>query len=124
MKNFLIVAIGGAIGACSRYGLSGFVFHRTAQFRFPLSTFVVNVLGCLLAGIIMGLAEKHKIAYPQLRLFLITGILGGFTTFSAFGIETAALMKRGDMLTAAEYVVLTVLVGFLAMWIAYSYLKN
>jgi CrcB protein len=124
MKNFIVVAVGGAIGACARYSLSGFVLHRTFQHRFPLGTFTVNILGCLLAGIVMGLAEKHKIVHHELRLFLITGILGGFTTFSAFGIETAALLKRGDIFTAAEYIMLTVLVGFLAMWIAYSYLKN
>src|SRR4051812_26749834 len=84
MKEMLLVAAGGGLGACARYAMSGWVLHFTAQSKLPWGTFSVNVLGCLVAGILMALAEKYELISPEARLFLFTGILGGFTTFSAF----------------------------------------
>ena len=119
MKDFLLVAAGGGLGACARYALSGWVLHYSVQGRFPYGTFSVNVLGCLIAGLLMALAEKHELISPDARLFLFTGILGGFTTFSAFGVETVNLLRRGDTGIAMMYVGLSVVCGLGALWVAW-----
>ena len=120
MRDVLVVAAGGAMGAVARYKLSGLVLHRTLDWNFPAATFVVNVLGCLVAGVLSGLVERHDMFAPHLRLLLFTGILGGFTTFSAFGLETVHLVRRGHTATAALYVALSVFVGLAAFFLAFS----
>ena len=117
MKGMLLVALGGAIGSVSRFKLSGLVLHHTIDWRFPAGTFVVNVVGCLLAGVLAALAEKHHFFDADVRLLLFTGFLGGFTTFSAFGLETMNLLKRGDVAVAMANIVLSVVLGLLALWI-------
>lgn len=116
MKGMLLVALGGALGSMARYGLSGWVLQHTIGWKFPAGTFAVNVLGCLLAGVLAGLAEKHQLLSAEARLLLLTGVLGGFTTFSAFGVETLFLLRRGDLLIAGANVVLSVAAGLLALW--------
>jgi len=118
MKEMLLVGLGGGIGAVARLKLGGWVLHHADGWKFPVSTFAINVLGCLTAGILWGLAEKHGLLSQDARLFLLTGILGGFTTFSAFGLETVNLLRRGETGVAASYVVLSVLVGCAALWLA------
>jgi len=117
MKALLLVALGGAIGSVARYKLSGFVLHHTIDWRFPAGTFAVNVLGCLVAGVLAGLAEEHDLLSPETRILLFTGLLGGFTTFSAFGLETMFLLKRGDFAIAAANVLLSVAAGLAALWL-------
>ncbi len=117
MRAILLVALGGAIGSVARYKASGWVLHHTIDWRFPAGTFTVNVVGCLLAGVLAGLAEKQDLLSPEARLFLFTGILGGFTTFSAFGLETMHLLRRGDLLIAGANVVVSVLAGLAALWL-------
>lgn len=117
MKGILLVALGGALGSVARYKLSGYVLHHTIDWRFPAGTFAVNVIGCLIAGLLAGLAERHEILSPDVRLLLFTGVLGGFTTFSAFGLETMFLLKRGDLMVAAANIVLSVVAGLLALWL-------
>ncbi|MDQ3028253.1 MAG: fluoride efflux transporter CrcB [Pseudomonadota bacterium] len=117
MKGILIVALGGAIGSVARYKLSGYILHHTIDWRFPAGTFAVNVAGCLVAGILAGLAEKHDFLSAEARLLLFTGILGGFTTFSAFGLETMFLLKRGEVMVAGANVVLSVVAGLAALWL-------
>jgi fluoride exporter len=117
MKGILLVALGGAIGSVARYKLSGWVLHHTLDWRFPAGTFTVNVVGCLLAGVLAGLAEKHALLSPETRLLLLTGVLGGFTTFSAFGLETMHLLRRGELLVAGANIVLSVAAGLLALWL-------
>lgn len=117
MKGLLLVALGGAIGSVSRFKLSGLVLHHTIDWRFPAGTFVVNVVGCLVAGVLAALAEKHHFFDADVRLLLFTGFLGGFTTFSAFGLETMNLLKRGDVAVATANIVLSVVLGLLALWI-------
>ena len=124
MKPLLIVAAGGALGSTARYLLSGWTLHHTENWRFPLGTFVVNVLGCLAVGVIGGLIVKHDTFSPDARLFVITGIAGGFTTFSAFGLETFYLMRRGELLVAGTYVVASVLAGLLSLWLGFSLAPN
>jgi fluoride exporter len=117
MKGLLLVAVGEAFGSMARYKLSGYVLHHTIDWRFPAGTFAVNVIGCLVAGLLAGLAERHDILSPEARLLLFTGVLGGFTTFSAFGLETMFLLKRGDVLVAAANIVLSVTAGLVALWL-------
>ena len=124
MKAVLLVALGGAVGSVARYKLSGLVLHHTIDWRFPAGTFTVNVLGCLVAGVLAGLAEKHDLLSPEARLLLFTGLLGGFTTFSAFGLETMHLLKRGDLAVAAANVVLSVVAGLAALWVGLASVRS
>jgi CrcB protein len=117
MQNLLLVGLGGFLGSIARYKLGGLVLHLTAQERFPYGTFSVNVLGCLAIGILAGLAERYDMFGPQARLFLFTGLLGGFTTFSAFGLEAVALARRNEIGIAALYAGGSVVLGVAAVWI-------
>jgi len=123
MKAVLLVALGGALGSVARYKLSGYVMQHALDWRFPLGTFTVNVLGCLTAGIIAGLAEKHAMFSADTRVLLFAGLLGGFTTFSAFGLETVHLLKRGDVAIAAANVVLSVIAGLAALWLGMAAIR-
>lgn len=87
------------------------VLHRTPDWNFPAATFTVNMVGCLVAGTLWGLAEKHGVFSASVRLFLFTGLLGGFTTFSAFGLETVSLIQRKELMIAGLYVALSVACG-------------
>ena len=116
MRLMLLVAIGGAAGSVARYKLGALILHQTVTWKFPAGTFVVNVLGCLVAGLLVGLGERHDFLTADARLLLFTGFLGGFTTFSAFGVETAALIQRGEFAVAASYIFLSVLCGIAALW--------
>jgi CrcB protein len=118
MKQILLVGLGGALGAIARYRLSGLVLHHAMDWRFPLPTFVVNFVGCLVAGVLAGLIERHSLFSAEARLFLFTGLLGGFTTFSAFGVDTAGLMRRGEYGVAFSYAALSVLCGVGAVWLS------
>ena len=117
MRGLLLVAAGGAVGAVARYKLSGFILHHSTDWRFPAGTFAVNVLGCLVAGVLAGLVERHDMFSQETRLLLFTGVLGGFTTFSAFGIETMFLLRRDETLVACANIVLSVLAGLGALWL-------
>lgn len=117
MKAIFFVAVGGAIGSVARYKLSGWILHHTVDWRFPAGTVAVNVLGCLAAGLLAGLAQKQDLLDPDTRIFLFSGLLGGFTTFSAFGLETMHLFKRGEPGIAALNVAVSVAAGLLALWL-------
>lgn len=120
MKSILLVALGGALGSVARYKFSGWILHQTVAWRFPLGTFAVNVLGCLVIGLLAGLAVRDDYFTNEARLFLFTGIIGGFTTFSAFGLETFYLLRRGELLVASSYVGLSLIIGLLALWAGFS----
>ncbi len=120
MKGILLVALGGAIGSVARFKLSGYVLQHAIDWKFPAGTFVVNVAGCLVAGVLAALAEKHEFFSADLRLLLFTGLLGGFTTFSAFGLETMYLLRRGDFAIAGANIILSVIAGLLALWIGFG----
>ncbi|MDQ3315131.1 MAG: fluoride efflux transporter CrcB [Verrucomicrobiota bacterium] len=123
MKHTLIVGLGGFIGSICRYKLGGIVLHHSAAWRFPLSTFAVNVLGCFVIGALAALAEHRDLFSADTRLFLLTGLLGGFTTFSAFGYEGVFLLRRGEIAVAATYAVLSVICGFAAVWLGFKLLS-
>lgn len=117
MSNLLLVGLGGGLGSISRYLLGGWILHQTMQQRFPYGTFAVNLLGCLAIGLLAGMAGRAEWLGPSTRLLLITGFLGGFTTFSAFGLETMLLLRRGDAAVAVAYVLGSVVLGLLAVWL-------
>lgn len=107
-----VIALGGALGALARYGLSEAIPHRAATF--PWSTFLTNISGCLLIGVLLVVITEARTVHPLSRPFLGTGILGGFTTFSTYSVETERLL--GDHpVTALGYFVGTVAVALLAV---------
>lgn len=114
MTKLLVIGAGGCLGAVARYGLAGLV-QRLWPGRLPLGTLLVNVLGCLVIGALMAWIDSRPSVAPPLRLFLLTGLLGAFTTFSTFGYETFALLRAGDLATAGGYVLLSVAVGLAAV---------
>ena len=124
MKHVLLVALGGAVGSVARYKMGGWILLHTGQWKFPAGTFAVNVLGCLIAGILAGLAERHALFTLESRVLIFTGFLGGFTTFSAFGLETTFLLQRGEVAVAALNVALSVLVGIVALWGAFKLITS
>ena len=115
--NILLVGLGGFAGAVARYLLGGWVLHHTFSAKFPWSTFAINLLGCLVIGVLSSLAERLEWLSPSMRLLLLTGLLGGFTTFSAFGLETVLLLRRGEPWIAAAYVLASVLACIFAVWL-------
>ena len=116
INGVLLVGLGGFGGSVVRYKLGGYILHLTAQGRFPFSTLVVNVLGCLLVGVLAGLAERFDLFGAETRLFLFTGLLGGFTTFSAFGLDAVFLLRRGELWLAVLYAGASVFLGVTAVW--------
>lgn len=120
MSHVLIVGIGGFIGSILRYWLTG-IAQRWLDGDFPVGTLLVNVLGCLAIGAFWNLVEYAEFFTPERRLFVTFGILGGFTTFSAFGYETFMLLRDGEYLPALVNVAANVLLGLAAVtlgWMA------
>ncbi|MGY0653093.1 fluoride efflux transporter CrcB [Luteimonas sp. A537] len=115
MSAYLWVGLGGFIGSMARYAVSVGLGAAPTD-RFPWATFAVNCLGCLLIGLLVGASAKASVSEP-VRLFLVTGILGGFTTFSAFGLESLTLLRRGETSLALLYILGSVLVGVAAVWL-------
>ena len=115
--QIILVGIGGFIGAVFRFLLSGFVHRLVPLSEFPFGTLAVNVVGCLLIGLLNGLAETRQVIGPELRLFLMIGMLGGFTTFSAFGYETLELIRDAEVSRAMGNVFLQVFLGLVAVWL-------
>ena len=120
MKSVLLVALGGALGSVARFKLSGWVLHQTPNWRFPAGTLAVNLIGCFIAGLLAGMAVKQDFFTAEARVLLFTGLLGGFTTFSAFGLETLLLLKRGEAGVAFTNVAISIVVGLLVAWLGYE----
>ena len=114
--NYLIVFLGAGIGGTVRHGFNVFI-PRWMGSGFPYHTLVINVLGSLVMGLLAGyFALKGEASQPW-RLFLMTGILGGFTTFSAFSLDASVLYERGDLMSAAIYVLGSVVVSIAALFV-------
>ena len=114
---WLLIGIGGALGAMARHGVSVASHARYGADPFPMSVLIVNVLGCLLAGVLAGLLASTRVHLPtEARTFLMVGLLGGFTTFSAFGVDTFTLLHSGHYSTAALNVVAQVGLTLVAVW--------
>lgn len=115
VKNILLVGIGGGIGSIARYLLQKWVYLIYPH-PFPWGTFLVNILGCFLIGIIYGAAEKSNLLIYEWRLLLTAGFCGGFTTFSAFAFENMNLLRGGNVTYFLLYIGLSVIVGIAAVF--------
>ena len=116
MQNLLWIAAAGGAGALARYGLGG-LMHRLLGSSFPWGTFTVNILGCFLFGLIWALAETRLAISPQVRLIVLTGFMGSFTTFSTFVFETGMLLKDGQYLFALANMLGQNLLGLVALFL-------
>jgi CrcB protein len=120
LVNSVVVGSGGFVGALARYGLSGLVHRQIPMTAFPHGTLVVNLLGCLLIGVLAGLADSRQLFGSEFRLFALIGVLGGFTTFSTFGYETVVLLRDAEYLRAATNVSVHVILGLTLVWLGYG----
>lgn len=120
--TLLWIMLGGAIGSALRYGIGKWLPAPTGEF--PWATFWVNASGCLLIGILAGYFEKRSVNSETLRWFWMAGICGGFTTFSAFSLETVSLLQQQRWLLAAGYVLASVGIGLLATFASWQYLRT
>jgi len=114
--SHLLIAVGGGLGAVSRYLVSGWM-QAASGGGWPLGTLVVNVLGCFVIGILSQVAETTGIFTPATRALFFTGFLGGFTTFSTFSSEAYNLAADGAALSATLYVALHIVLGLAAVWL-------
>lgn len=119
MPNVLLVGIGGFLGAVARYALGGWVQRAAPGPLFPYGTLAVNLLGCFLIGVLAGLVETRGVLSPESRVFLLIGVLGGFTTFSTFGYETLQLFRDGQSLYGFLNIGASVLLGLGAVWLGF-----
>lgn len=115
MRAVLLVGAGGFLGSVLRYWMAAWAFRALGKPWFPVGTLAVNVLGCFFIGLLGGIAEQRRLFVQELRLFLFIGVLGGFTTFSAFALETTSLLRDSRVIGACLNVVLQILLGLLAV---------
>jgi CrcB protein len=117
MNAYLLVGLGGAIGSIARYG-SGVLIGRIWPSPFPLATMLINIAGSLAMGLLVGwLARTSPAWQADARLFVAVGVLGGFTTFSAFSLDAITLIERGALLEAALYALGSVIVAVVALYL-------
>lgn len=119
MQNIVLVALGSALGGVARFLVTGWVSERVAT-TFPWGTMTVNVVGCAIIGLLAGLGDTQRIGLPpEARAFLMIGVLGGFTTFSSFSLETLRLMHDGAWVRAAGNVGLSVVLCLVGVALGY-----
>ncbi len=118
MLNYLSIMLGGALGTGARVWLSGLVASRYGEV-FPLGTLVVNVTGCFLAGAFAAVSDPSGrfLVSPQVRQFFLIGVLGGYTTFSSFGLQTMDLAQSGDWLKASLNAGASLILCLFAVWL-------
>jgi CrcB protein len=121
MKIVLLVGLGSFIGGISRYLVTLFVQNKILS-TFPYGTMAVNIIGCFLIGTIYALSERGN-WNPEWRIFLATGVMGGFTTFSSFSNETVSMLRDAEYWPAFTYVALSVIIGLAATFAGISIIK-
>jgi CrcB protein len=121
MKIILVIGLGSFIGGVSRYLITLFIQNKFLSI-FPYGTLCVNILGCFLIGVIYALSDKGNVS-PAWRLFLATGIMGGFTTFSSFSNETVSMLRDAEYVQAFSYVAYSVILGLAATFGGISLIK-
>lgn len=120
LRTLFLIGTGGFIGSILRYLLSGYVQQLSKSFQFPFGTLAVNIVGCAIIGFLAELADHRGVISGETRAFLMVGLLGGFTTFSAFGNETMNLLRDGELWLAGGNVLGHILLSFAAVWLGYS----
>ena len=120
LRTIFLIGTGGFVGSILRYLLSGYAQQLSKSIQFPFGTLAVNVLGCALVGLLAELADHRGVLSGETRTFLIVGLLGGFTTFSAFGNETMNLLRDGELWLAGGNIVGHILLSLVAVWLGYS----
>jgi len=121
MKELLLVFLGGGVGSVVRYLIGKYL--NSPQTGIPYGTFVANILGSLLIGLILGYAAKNNSLSQSQTLLLATGFCGGFTTFSTFAYENHIFLKAGDFTSFAVYTIASFIVGFLAVFLGMFLVK-
>lgn len=121
-RILFLIGTGGLIGSIARY-LTVIYLTKVFPSTFPYGTFVVNIIGCFIIGIVFGLSERFSWLTPEWRLFLATGICGGFTTFSSFAYENIKLIQNGNFLVFAGYSITSFALGLLAVFIGLTVTK-
>ncbi len=116
MDRYLVVLAGAGLGGLARYVAGTWIMAKYGG-RFPMGTFVINVTGAFLIGVIMTLLTERFHPHPNLRLFVVVGILGGYTTFSSFEYETFQAVRVGERWLGLLYVAGSVVLGYLAVWL-------
>jgi CrcB protein len=113
LKQILLAGLGGGIGSMLRFAAG----QWTAKLNsFPVATFIVNILGCFLIGILAGLSSKRHVLDADMKVLLITGFCGGFTTFSAFSMENVRMYQAGNYTALIIYILSSIIIGFAAVW--------
>jgi len=123
MEKFVFIGLGGFLGSIARYGLTSLVQTKTESI-FPYGTMLVNILGCFIIGLLMTLFQERIVVSQNIRLFLIIGILGGFTTFSSFSYDTFAMMKTGNFLGAGLNAGVSLFGCLIATWFGFYIGEN
>jgi CrcB protein len=121
LYHAFLVGCGGFVGSVLRYVLSGAVQRLDPVGTFPYGTLAVNAVGCLVIGVLGGLADSRHLFGPELRHLIFLGVLGGLTTFSTFGHETLALMRDGEHLKAGANVIASIVVCLVLAWLGYEF---
>jgi CrcB protein len=119
IKNLFLVLLGGGLGSISRYLLSFYLTKNNVS-NFPWATFIANSVGCLLIGLFFGYIQKNNLQNETLKLLLITGFCGGFTTFSTFSLENIQFIQNQNYNLAITYTLASLFVGFLAVIIGFK----
>lgn len=122
-RLLLLAGIGGFFGTCCRF-LVNRLFVNIWKTNLPLATFTVNIVGCFIFGLIFGILNKNGVVAPRAYALLIVGFCGGFTTFSTFSFETFTLGLNGESIIALLYVVVSVILGILALWFGMAVTRN
>lgn len=120
LRTLFLIGTGGFIGSILRYLVSGYAQQLSKSIQFPFGTLAVNIVGCALVGFLAELADHRGVITGETRAFLIVGILGGFTTFSAFGNETMNLLRDGELWLAFGNIIGHTVLGLGAVWLGYS----
>ncbi|MDX6693177.1 MAG: fluoride exporter [Blastocatellia bacterium] len=118
----LLIGLGGLLGTLGRYWLAGLVGERYGE-SFPLGTLAVNLVGCFLAGLLFYLMQERLLVNQTLRAIVMIGFLGGFTTFSAYGLQTFTLLRDGQFAFAALNLLVSNALGLLLVWAGYTLAK-
>lgn len=119
MQKVMLIGLAGLVGTLGRYALSGVIARRFGE-TFPAGTLVVNVAGCFLAGLLFYLLQERNLVGPTARTVVMIGFLGGFTTFSSFGLQTFTLLREGEFWFATVNIVGSNLLGLLMVWAGYT----